>query len=267
MPNIKIENFQLHYETKGTGEPLVLIPGFASGAWLWFKQIDFLAKHFQIITFDPRGVANSKISDDSTLTISIKTIAEDIAELLTELRIEKANILGTSFGGFVAQEFVLQHPTKLNKLLLACTSFGGINHVLPNTEVLKAFSSTEGLNSPKRIRRYLEPAFTKDFLDNHSEIIDEVCRLREENIVPETVYLQQLYSATGFDTESRIPQINAETLIITGDKDTVVPMQNSINLANSIPNSKLEIIKDGGHLFFIEQAEKFNQIVKDFLSK
>jgi pimeloyl-ACP methyl ester carboxylesterase len=54
-------------------------------------------------------------------------------------------------------------------------------------------------------------------------------------------------------------------LVITGDSDQVVPRQNSINLANMIPNATLEIIENSGHLFFIEQAEKFNKLVKNFI--
>lgn len=256
----------LFYKTHGTGEPLVLISGFASGAWLWFRQIEELSKHFQIITFDPRGIANSKLNENET--VSISQIADDVVKILDELMIKNASILGTSFGGFVAQDFALRYPERLNKLILACTSFGGKNHVLPsNFEVLTAFISTENLNSADRIRKFMIPAFTKDFVENHFEIVEKTCQLREQNEVPETVYLQQLQAATTFDTEAKVSNIKAETLIITGDSDQVVPMQNSLNLANLIPNAKLEIIENCGHLFFIEQAEKFNDIVTDFLEE
>ena len=254
----------LFYETHGTGEPLILISGFASGAWLWFQQIEDLSKHFQIITFDPRGISHSKLNENETVTIS--QISDDVAKLLDKLKIEKASILGTSFGGFVAQDFALRYPEKLNKLILVCTSFGGKNHVLPsNFEVLTAFISTENLNSAERIRKFMIPAFTKDFVANNFEIVEKTCELREQNKVPEAVYLQQLQAATTFDSEAKVSNITAETLIVTGDNDQVVPMQNSVNLANLIPNAKLEIVENCGHLFFIEQAEKFNEIVRKFL--
>ena len=171
----------------------------------------------------------------------------------------------TSFGGFVAQEFALKYPERLNKLVLACTSFGGKNHVAPSIEVLMAFASTENLNSLDRVRKYMIPAFTSEFVKNNAAEVDKVCNLREQNIVPEIVYFQQLQSATTFDTESRISNIQAPTLILTGDKDGVVPMQNSKNLAEAIPNSSLKIIENGGHLFFIEKANEFNKVVKDFI--
>ncbi len=255
---------EIYYESHGTGEPLVLIAGFASGAWQWFKQIDDLSRNFRVITFDARGISRSKLDENET--VSIKEIANDVCEILDELEIEKASILGTSFGGFVAQEFALRYPERLNKLILACTSFGGIKHVLPdNIEALSAFSSISNLNSLERIRKFMIPAFTKDFAENHANVIEQVCKLREQNKVPESVYLQQLQAATTFDMQAKTLQILAETLVVTGDKDQVVPMQNSINLANMIPKAELKIVENSGHLFFIEQAEKFNRIVKEFV--
>jgi pimeloyl-ACP methyl ester carboxylesterase len=255
---------KLFYESHGTGEPLVLIAGFASGAWQWFKQIDDLAKNFRVITFDARGISRSKL--DVGETVSIKAIADDICELLDVLEIKKVSILGTSFGGFVAQDFALRYPERLNKLILACTSFGGKNHVLPhNAEVLTAFASTENLNSAERIRKFMIPAFSKKFIENNFEIIEQTCQLRAQNIIPESVYLQQLQSATTFDSEAQVSQIKAETLIITGDSDQVVPIENSMNLLTLIPNANFKFIENSGHLFFIEQAEKFNEIVEEFL--
>lgn len=254
----------LFYESHGAGEPLILIPGFASGAWSWFRQIEELSKQFRIITFDPRGIANSKISDGAK--VSLETIAGDIAALLDELNIEKANVLGASFGGFAAQEFALAFPERMNKLILACTSFGGANHVPPTWEILIAFASTEEMNSSERIRKFMIPAFTPEFRAENAEIVEKVCKLREQNIVPENVYLAQLKSATTFDAEKRAADIKAETLVLTGDADVVVPPQNSYNLAEAIPNATLKIIEGGSHMFFIEKADEFNRIVKEFLN-
>jgi pimeloyl-ACP methyl ester carboxylesterase len=255
---------KLFYESHGAGEPLVLIPGFASGAWAWAWQIEDLSKQFRVITFDPRGVSRSKISDGAG--VSLQTIAADIAVLLDELGIEKASVLGASFGGFVAQEFALSHAERLNKLILACTSFGGRNHVAPDLEILMAFASTDDLNKSERIRKFMIPAFTPEFRAENAEVVEQVCQLREQNVVPENVYLAQLQSATTFDFEARASNIKAETLVLTGDADVVVPPQNSYNLAKAIPNATLKIIKNGSHMFFIEKASEFNEIVSQFLS-
>jgi len=256
---------ELYYESHGAGEPLVLIPGFAAGAWTWFEQIDELAKKFRVIAFDPRGVSRSPVDENLTGTISLKTNAADVGGLLDFLEIEKASILGVSFGGFVAQEFALDFPERLNKLVLACTSFGGKNHVAPDLEVLAAFVAADDLNKHERVRRFMIPAFTPEFAASHGETIEKVCRLRTENVVPEKVYSAQMNAAVTFDAENRVSQIQAETLILTGDRDIVVPPQNSENLAKAIPNSTLKIIENGSHMFFIENATEFNQIITDFL--
>lgn len=264
MPFIASTDIELYFETRGTGAPLVLIPGFASGAWSWQWQVDEFAALFRVITFDPRGVAQSKMADGGA--VSIEDIAGDITAILDELAIEKTNILGISFGGFVAQEFALKYPRRLKKLVLASTSFGGPNHVLPAAEVLASFASAEGMNSADRIRRSLTQAFSTDFVTRRADVVERFCGLRESNTVPEDVYMQQLQSAMAFSTEERVSGIDAETLVLTGDQDTVVPAQNSHNLASKLPNARLEVIRNAGHMAFVERADEFNQVVREFLT-
>ena len=264
MSLIHLNETELHYEVRGNGEPLVLVPGFASGAWSWQWQVKELARNFQVIIFDPRGIASSKLKNGAS--VSIEKIADDIASLLTELEIDASHILGISFGGFVAQEFALRHPDKLKKLVLASTSFGGPNHIAPPMEVLAAFSATDGLNSSDRIRKYITTAFSPYFVSEHPEVVDGFCTLRERNVVPEEVYGQQLASAVTFNAEERVQEIKTETLVLTGNKDAVVPPANSENLEKAISNARLRTIEGGGHMAFVEQAEEFNAIVREFLT-
>ena len=257
----------LFYKISGSGKPLILIPGFASGAWNWEWQIPELSKHFQVITFDPRGIGRSISGLVDSANISMRVFAEDVLSILDELGIEKADVLGASFGGFVALKFALTFPERLNKLILACTSFGGPQHVAPEPEILLGFVSTEGMNTSERIRKFMAPAFTEEFNRTHSETVEKVCRLRDESAVSEKIYLAQLTAATTFDFECRVEDIASETLILTGDRDKIVPKENSINLAERIPNAKLRIIKNGSHMFFIENADEFNELVVNFLSQ
>ncbi len=257
---------KLFYETHGTGKPLILIPGFSSGAWNWFWQIDDLSKNFQIITFDPRGIGQSKTENPTDLTkLSMQTFVADVLLILDNLKIEKASVLGASFGGFVAQEFAIKFPERLNKLILACTSAGGANHVKPDIEILRSFTPDPNLTVGERIRKFIRPAFTESFNAEHVDEVEKVCRLREENEVADAVYFAQLQTAITFDNENNLGGIKNETLVITGDKDNVVPMQNSNTLIEKLPNATLKIIENGSHLFFIENAAKFNRIITDFL--
>lgn len=261
-----IANFadaEIYYEISGEGHPLVLIPGFASGAWSWAWQVGSFSDRFRVITFDPRGVSRSTLSDGAD--VSIEAIADDVANLLDAIGLDSADVLGISFGGFVAQEFALKHPQRLGKLVLASTSFGGPNHIPPSAEVLAAFTATDGLNTSERIGQYLTLAFSREYAAANGPAVERFCRLREENVVPRDVYMRQLQSAMDFDAEDRIRKIAARTLVITGDDDTVVPPQNSRNLAAAIPNAGLKVIEGSGHMAFVEKAAEFNRIVREFL--
>src|ERR1044072_6870090 len=98
MPKVAVNGIGLYYEIEGDGEPVVLIPGFAAGRWIWFKQSSELTRHFRVIVFDPRGVSASD-KPEGPQTISL--LADDIAHLLETIGIESGDIVGASFGGFV----------------------------------------------------------------------------------------------------------------------------------------------------------------------
>lgn len=129
MPKIQVGDIQLNYQIYGEGEPLVLIPGFRTGLWLWFKQVETFARKYRTIVFDPRGIGES---DPLSGPVSVRSLADDLAGLLTALALEHAHILGASFGGFVAQEFAIAYPQMTRSLTHCCTSFGGPRHLLPS---------------------------------------------------------------------------------------------------------------------------------------
>jgi pimeloyl-ACP methyl ester carboxylesterase len=253
---------RLYYEERGAGEPLVLVPGFGTGAWIWYRQMPALAERFRVITFDPRGVARSGSADGP---LTIRTFADDIAALLEELKVGSAHVLGASFGGFVAQEFALAYPERTCRLILCCTSHGGPRHVPPSAETLAALASTKGLNTEERVRENLLLAFSPGFVAEQPEEVERVIALRAENNVPEPEYLRQLQAAMAFDTEARLSEINAPTLVITGDADVIVPMKNSLNLSARIHGSTLRVVVGGSHTFFIERPAEFNRAVIEFI--
>lgn len=262
MPQAQVSDAQLYYEIQGDGEPLVLIPGFGVGMWIWFKQTAALAEDFRVITFDPRGIARSNGGEDFS---SMAMLAEDVESLLRALHVERAHIVGASFGGFVAQEFALRFPEKTKSLVLCCTSYGGIEHIPPSAETLARLASTKGLNTGERVRANLLLAFSPEYVASELEEIERVIALREANHVPEQVYLHQLQAAMAFDASARVREIRARTLVITGDEDIIVPAENSRNLAARIPGAELRIIPGGSHTFFIEKADEFNRAIAEFI--
>jgi len=264
VSSISKSTVELYYEEHGDGEPLILIPGLAAGRWIWFKQVLQLSEQFRVITFDPRGLGLSPLYSDQ---LTIPLLADDVVVLLHRLGIKRAHILGASFGGFVAQEFALANPEMTRTLVLSCTSFGGPRHVAPPMETLMAIASTNGFNTEERIRRILLPAFSSDFARDHPEGVDQIVKLRLSGTVTEEAYRAQLMAAAGFNAEPKLGDIKAPTLVISGDSDAIVPVQNSRNLAAEIPGAELRIIEGGSHLFFIERPEEFNRSVIEFLKE
>ncbi|HEV2765698.1 MAG TPA: alpha/beta fold hydrolase [Pyrinomonadaceae bacterium] len=262
MPDVQLNGVRLYYESRGRGEPLVLVPGFGNGLWIWFKQVEDLSRRFRVVTFDPRGVARSEGRDEP---FSISDLADDLAGLLRALRLEGAHVIGASFGGFVAQEFALAYPEMARSLVLACTSYGGPRHVRPPAETLRAIASTKGLNTEERVRENLLLAFSPGYAAREAEEVARITRLRAESPVPEYVYQRQLQAAVGFNAARRVQEIKAPTLVVTGDADVIVPPENSRNLAAAIPGAELRTVSGGSHTFFIERAAEFNRIVADFI--
>ena len=260
----KFDDFPIFYDSKGAGESLILIPGFVSGAWTWFCQTEELSKDFRVITFDPRGIGRSP---NNSQNLSMETYLADVLEILDELEVEKTNVLGASFGGFIALEFALRFPEKVEKLILACTTAGGKNHFKPAVEISRSFTPNPEYTLGEHIRHFFRPAFTEKFNREHADIVEKVCRLREQNTVSEATYAAQLQTAFSFDVADKIEHIKHKTLVITGDQDNLVPMRNSLNLAEKIPNAELKIIEDGSHMIFVENADEFNKIVGDFVNR
>ena len=264
MPRIQVGDVRLYYEIHGQGEPLVLIPGFRTGLWLWFKQVEAFARKYRTIVFDPRGIGQS---DAAAGPMGTRTLADDLAGLLSALGVGQAHILGASFGGFVAQEFALAYPQMTRSLILCCTSFGGPRHLLPSVNTLQAMAALEGLNTEERTRKNFKFAFAPVFINDRPDEFEQAISLRLSNPVSDQTHVAQVHAAATFDAEARVSEIKAPTLVITGDEDTVVPPINSHNLAKQIPGAILIVIEGGSHMFFIEQPEKFNSAVINFIDE
>ena len=116
MPLMITEETSIDYDIHGQGPPLLLIGGLGFGRWGFFKQRPALSRHFRTITFDVRG--------EQDLDNGVADLTANVVALLEHLRVRKAHVLGTSLGGFVAQELALKRPDLVDRLVLVCTSYG-----------------------------------------------------------------------------------------------------------------------------------------------
>lgn len=261
MPTARVNGITLYYETHGQGEALLLIAGIGYGTWLWAKQIPELSRYFYVIAFDNRGVGRSD-KPDSEYTVSL--LASDAFELLRALEIERAHILGISLGGFIAQQLALDHPEIINKLILCSTSHGGPNMILPKGEVLQFMAFGAGKET---FQQGLELAFSTEYLEKHSEEIAQLTAPMRRHPQPRYAYLRQFMAPLSFNSEPRLHELTMPVLVLAGEADRVVPVENSRRLAAQLPNARLVTFPGAGHLVMVERAREVNKIIIDFLRR
>src|SRR2546425_1130108 len=119
MPYAIINKIRMHYEVSGQGAPVLLINGLPAPAVGFVLQVRALAPHFQVVTFDNRGVGETDLPPDPVYTTAQR--ADDAAALLRPLKPPRAHVLGASMGGTIATELALRHPPLVRSLTLACT--------------------------------------------------------------------------------------------------------------------------------------------------
>ena len=267
MPYVNVNDIKIYYEIHGpeNGKPLVLIEGIWQDSWMWFRQIPEFKKQFKCIVFDNRGVGRSG-KPDYPYTIAMMT--EDIYLLLKSLNIEKAHILGVSFGGFLAQQFAISYPDVTESLILVTTHFGGKNQIPISNEALALMTAvpTETISQKQATEMRLKVGHSQSFLKNHRDVIDQTLRWREIHPPTDSSRMNQFRAALEVDLEHDLDKIKTPTLIIQGTEDQIVNPQNAELLKSKIQGSKVQYIKDAPHWVIIEKYEEFNKAVLDFLS-
>ena len=266
MSTAKVGNINIHYETYGKGEPLVLIFGYTGHSGLWFRQTPILSKKYRVVAFDNRGVGRS---DKPDIPYTMGMMAGDITGLLDTIGIDAAHVFGISMGGMIAQHFALNYPRRVISLILGCTFCGGVHSIQPQPESMATLFDFERLNkSPEEFVRQAIPFFfSQEFIERSPDIVERMVAKRLQYPTPVHGATGQAAAMMGHNTYELLSKIKAPTLVITGDKDRLIPMENSRTLASRIPEAELLIIEGAGHIFFIEDAEETNKVVLDFLGR
>lgn len=261
MPYAAGNGIRLYYETAGRGEPVVLVSGLGADAHFWYRQVPDLARGFEVITFDNRGACRSDKPDEP---YTLRMLADDVAGLMDALEIPATNLVGASLGSFVVQEFALGYPARTKRIVLCCTSFGGPRSIPIPPETLQVMMNRTG-DAARDLRAFLTVQFGTDFPQTHPDEIEDYVAWRVAHPQPVSAYQRQLAAAVAHDTETRLGDLRAPTIILHGGQDRVVPVGNARLVADKIPNSRVHIFPDAGHLFLWERSEQANQLITDFL--
>jgi 3-oxoadipate enol-lactonase len=250
---------RIAYETRGAGEPLLLMHGLGYGRWGWEPLLDSLADDFRVLFYDNRGIGDSDVPPGP---YTARQLAEDAVAVLDAAGVGRADVVGTSLGGMAAQELALGFPQRVRRLVLTCTTPGGLSaHPMPQ-QTVDLMLAAPTLAPEVALRRFVENALSPGAPE---ELVDRIYALRLANPFDPNGWHAQAAAGVGFDAFERISRIEAPTLVVTGTEDVVVDPRNSELLAERIPDGRLERVP-GGHLFFWEHPARFATLVKDFFS-
>lgn len=265
MPKVKVNDIQIYYEVHGEGFPLTMIMGLGANMDWWDpRMIQELSKKYKLVIFDNRGAGRTDISDRR---YAVKLFADDTAGLMDALGISRANVLGVSMGGMIAQELVLNCPEKVEKLVLCSTYCGGTKSVQPSQEILEMLTADRSTFSPEEIARMTIPLlFTEDFIKNNPDLVELTIQQMLRAPISNEAFTRQLNAIMQFDTYERLSQIKVPTLVLQGKRDVLVPPENGSILAEAIPSAKLVYFENSAH-GLIEEMDKVISVLLDFFAE
>ena len=262
---------EIHYLKEGTGEPLVLIQGSNTRLEAGHYQIEFFKDKMTVIALDNRGAGKSSRPD---YPYTMEMYVEDVKQLLDHLEIQqKIHLCGISMGGEIAQEFVLKYPERVKTLILIATE--------PNVDptkfdqTIKAYEEMDAMTFEQQFQLLFGILYTTRFKKKLRRDKDLEERVKKEmNLAVTREYgpqlkdlINQFKALAEFDTRDSLHKITHPTLIMVGSKDVRNPPERSKLIHEKIPHSRLEILEKLKHGLIIEDPERVNQVMWDFLQE
>jgi len=246
---------------RGEGRPLLLVMGIGASLDMWapFEEA-MLPLGYQTISFDLPGAGGSP---PAFPPLRMRGLAKLSVRLLDELGLSTVDVLGVSFGGVVAQEIAHQAPDRVRRLVL-CATGPGLGGVPGKPSALIHLVTPKRYTSPgyaQRIAAQLYGGRARVDPTMHVTMTSRFMR-------PPSVYgyLTQLLAITGWTSVPWLCRVKAPTLILNGDDDPIVRVMNGRIMAALMPESRLHVIRGGGHLFLLDQTGESAELIDDFLS-
>ena len=253
----------LAYDLRGRGSPLVLIQGVGVGRWGWEPVADRLARRFQVITIDNRGIG---ASDTPPGHYSTRMMAEDVLAVLDHAGIRRASLIGTSLGGMIAQELALAHPERVDKLVLVATIPGGPRSRPMPLGTSYLFASAPLMTSQAKLREFVQKTLGPATLRRRPRIARRLAARKLAQPQSESAWRAQIAAGMLFNPLGRQRRITQPTLVVQGTADQVVAPGNAEVLAGLLPNARVQRFHGAGHLLYWEQPRRFVRVVTDFLA-
>lgn len=254
---------QTYYKVLGSGEPLILIHGVGDSHMMWKAQMNYFSNYFKTYSYDTIGHGFSEKPNSDSYTLEDYT--RQLSQFMDERKIKKANIIGFSMGGMIAQAFSLSHPDRVIKMIIT-------NAVANRTdkERRKVLNRADVVESEGRLAVYnksLERWYSPGFLKENPSLITEYKKNVEKSDEKSYLKAYRLFATADKKLWGQLNKINLPTLIITGENDIGSTPQMARDMNEKIPNSKLVIVPDVKHQLPIEMPNTFNKHVHEFLNQ
>ena len=269
MALLSVGDLKVAYEQDGGGPDVVLIHGGFADRSMWKDTAQRLARHFRVTTYDMRG--HGETGPSGYAVYSAELYARDLAQLMTALDIDRAHIVGISFGGVVAQNLALVAPERIDRLVLASTM---VRHDLTRTDRIITYFP---FISPSVTLRAIGPIPTArlslglirlwrghGWMSVNAETRAYLLSMAKAMSRAEYVkVLRCVYRNAGVD----LAEIAAPTLVLTGEMETDVLKRHAEVLRDGIPNAQHCEIAEAGHIINLDQPEAFAEAVLEFLNE
>lgn len=264
---VEVRGRKIAYDEISPPQPqgtVLLITGLASKRLAWGHQREALGQVFRTISMDPRDAGDS---DEATGTYTIAEMADDAAALLRALGVSGAMVVGISMGGFIALELTLRHSALVSKLVLIATSAGGRTHVRPRPRMtlrflLRALARGEaGARTKAYYPAIAGPQYFREHPDDLNQSV-EIARYRPQSA---QAFRRQQRACMRHDVVEHLGDIHAPTLVLHGEADPLVRVENGRFLAGHIPGARLVTYPGAGHLLIAERAAEVNRELLTFL--
>jgi len=254
----------LSYELTGPEDAPVVafVEGLGYARWMWNWQVDGLDEYRRLV-WDNRGTGESSVPEGP---YSVAEMAGDFEAVLADAGVDRAHVVGASMGGMIAMEYALSYD-RTATLTLLCTSHGGPSAVpTPSETQERMFEVPEDADAREAIRYKMRPAMSDAFFETETDVVEQIIDWRLDSDAPEPARLAQAAAVEAFDREDDLDRIDVPTLVAHGTGDRVLPVENGRQLCDAIPDTDCSFVEGGAHLFFIEQADRVTELLRDHLA-
>jgi 3-oxoadipate enol-lactonase len=253
------------FDILGSGPPLVLIMGYRLNSSAWPAEfVEGLTERFTLVLFDNRGTGRS---DKPTSGYALSNMADDVIGLLDYLGITQSNVLGYSMGGAIAQELVCNYPERVSSLVLFSTLCGGPRATYASPTAMRIMHNLEGMTPAEAARRIWAVTYEPGYLAANRDKIERQMQREIENPTPLHAADLQFQALVEFDSSKALSNVRARALVVTGDRDQLIPPRNSEVLADLIPQARLTILRGYGHRAIWEAPKRCVALVADFIER